>query len=201
MCNLDSTVPSPPGLAWPLDMEDKRVRSTLPELPGTHTPYKGHPATSPHPTGNRKNDVIRVESEDGLLVETVHRDKGKARDQHHASLNWSRTGREEFYIQKDSSSLSLFFVSLFRDELSAYGGFQARGWIGAVAAGLHHSRSNTGSELCRDLHHSSWQCWILNPLREARDQTHILMDTSWVLNPLTHNRNSSCFVYNWFILM
>ena len=30
----------------------------------------------------------------------------------------------------------------------AYGGSQARGLIGAVAAGLRHSHSNTGSELC-----------------------------------------------------
>jgi len=28
--------------------------------------------------------------------------------------------------------------------------------------------------------HSSWQCWILNPLSEARDQTRVLMGTSWV---------------------
>ena len=31
-----------------------------------------------------------------------------------------------------------------------------------------------------DLHHSSWQCWILNPLSKARDQTRILMDTSQI---------------------
>ena len=24
------------------------------------------------------------------------------------------------------------------------------------------------------------QHWILNPMREARDQTHILIDTSWI---------------------
>ena len=31
-----------------------------------------------------------------------------------------------------------------------------------------------------DLQHSSQQCWILNPLIEARDRTRVLMDTSWV---------------------
>ena len=41
-----------------------------------------------------------------------------------------------------------------------------------------------------DLHHSSQQCQMLNPLSEARDQTHILMDASQVLNPPSHNRNS-----------
>ena len=33
------------------------------------------------------------------------------------------------------------------------------------------------SHVC-DLYHSSWQQWIFNPLSEARDWTHILMDTS-----------------------
>ena len=32
----------------------------------------------------------------------------------------------------------------------------------------------------RDLHHSSWQYQILNPLNEARDRAHTLMDPSWV---------------------
>ena len=30
------------------------------------------------------------------------------------------------------------------------------------------------------LHHSSWQCWIPDPLSEARDWTYILMDTSQI---------------------
>ena len=29
-----------------------------------------------------------------------------------------------------------------------------------------------------NLHHSLWQCRILNPLSEAWDRTHVLMDTS-----------------------
>ena len=34
-----------------------------------------------------------------------------------------------------------------------------------------------------DRHHSSRQCWILNPLSEARDRTRILMDTSRICFP------------------
>jgi len=48
------------------------------------------------------------------------------------------------------------------------------------------------SRIC-NLHHSSRQRWILNPLSEARDQTHILMDTIQVLNPLSHNGNAHNF--------
>ena len=38
------------------------------------------------------------------------------------------------------------FVLLSRAAPEAYGGSQARGRIGAVAAGLHHSHSNAGSK-------------------------------------------------------
>ena len=51
------------------------------------------------------------------------------------------------------------FFGLFRAPPAAYGSSQARGRIRAVADGLY---------------------WILNPLSEARDQTHNLMDTSQV---------------------
>ena len=46
------------------------------------------------------------------------------------------------------------------------------------------------SHVC-DLHHSSRQHRIRNPLSEAREQTRILMDTSQFHNSLSHDRNSN----------
>ena len=57
------------------------------------------------------------------------------------------------------------FIYLFKAATMAYGDFQTRGRIGAVAA---------------DLYHSSRQSWIPNPLSEARDQTYILVDPSQI---------------------
>jgi len=48
-----------------------------------------------------------------------------------------------------------------------------------------------------NLHHSSGQCQTLNPWRKARDQTHILMDTSRVPNLLSHNGNSKGRSFKW----
>ena len=45
------------------------------------------------------------------------------------------------------------------------------------------------SRVC-NLHHSSRQHQVLNPLSEARDRTCVLVDSSQVLNPLSHGRNS-----------
>ena len=53
---------------------------------------------------------------------------------------------------KGVTNISLYVViiiiinHLFRATPLAYGSFQARGLIGAVAAGLHHSHRNSGSE-------------------------------------------------------
>ena len=41
---------------------------------------------------------------------------------------------------------SFFFFGIFRATPTAYGSSQARGRIGATAAGLHHSHSNSESE-------------------------------------------------------
>ena len=42
--------------------------------------------------------------------------------------------------------LFVFLNGLFRAAPAAYGNSQARGQIGAMAASVHHSPSNTGSE-------------------------------------------------------
>ena len=65
-------------------------------------------------------------------------------------------------------SLSLFFFPS-RAACVAFGVSRARGQIEAAAANLHHS---------------SWQHW-LNPGGEARDGTHILMDTSLLVGFVT----------------
>ena len=75
-----------------------------------------------------------------------------------------------------SNLIFLFFPFVFRAVLMAHGSSQARGGIGAAAAGLHH-RHRDLSRVC-DLHHSSGQCRIPSPLSRARDQTHILVDAS-----------------------
>ena len=70
----------------------------------------------------------------------------------------------------------LFIVfCLFRAAPVAYGGSQAMCVIRAIAACLCHSHSTARSKPHLQPYHSSWQCWILIPLSEARDWTHNLM--------------------------
>ena len=51
-----------------------------------------------------------------------------------------------------------------------------------------------------DLPHSLRPNQILNPLREARDQTRILMDTSQVCNLLNHNANCKKIFFSGVLL-
>ena len=66
----------------------------------------------------------------------------------------------------------IYFL-LFRAAPAAYGHSQARDLIRAAAASLPHSH------IC-NLHHSSWQRWILNPLIEVRDRARNLMVPSQI---------------------
>ena len=53
---------------------------------------------------------------------------------------------EEWCVNYAWNNMLPFFFGLFRAAPTAYGGSQTRGLIGAVATGLHHSHSITGSE-------------------------------------------------------
>ena len=48
-----------------------------------------------------------------------------------------------------------------------------------------------------DLHHSSWQCRILNPLSESRDQTCIFLDTSRVCFHWATMKMPTCIFVNY----
>ena len=83
--------------------------------------------------------------------------------------------------------VGFLFSFLFRATLVAYGSsrlgvklvMQLQDYATAIAMpDLSH--------IC-DLHHDSWQHQTPSPLREARDQTFIFMDTSHVRNPLSHS--------------
>ena len=83
-----------------------------------------------------------------------------------------------FPVSRFSSSMqvALFFFCLFClfafsvAAPMAYEGSQARGLIGAVATATWDL-----SRVC-DVHHSSRQCRILNPLSKARDRKFVLVD-------------------------
>ena len=98
--------------------------------------------------------------------------------------------------QSDSVIHEYTIYFLFRAVPAAYGSSQTRGQIGAAVAGLHHCHSKWDLSGVCNLHHGSQQRWILNPLRETRDWTEILMDTSWVCNLLSHNGNALHYFLN-----
>ena len=87
-----------------------------------------------------------------------------------------------FFIR---TGLFLFFpfFFFFRAAPTAYGSSQARGQIGAIASGLHHSHSKVGSKPCLQTYTTAHG--------NARSPTHwirpgikhpILMDTSWIVS-------------------
>ena len=73
-----------------------------------------------------------------------------------------------------------FFFGLFRAIPEAYGNSQARGRIEAVAPGYTTAIATPDLSHIFNLHHSSPQCWMPNPLSEARDQTWVLMGASQI---------------------
>ena len=93
-----------------------------------------------------------------------------------------------------------FIFCLFRATLMAHGGSQARGRIGATAAGLHHSHSNARSEPHLRPIPQLTATRILNPLSEARDRTCVLMDARQI-HFCCATLGTPCFHFNPVLLL
>ena len=111
-------------------------------------------------------------------------------------------GKKEYYgVRK----VILFFFFSFHGFTCYTWKFLGWGGIRAAAIGLYHSHSSViqVTFVTNALYCSLWQCRILNPLSEARDQTYILTDTmsdsqptepQWVLQKKTITVAMSCGV-------
>ena len=81
------------------------------------------------------------------------------------------------YFVKFCFYLLIIFLFLFsRATPAPHGRSHARGWIRAYTT----ATATWDPSHVFNLYHRSWQHWIPDPLSEARDRTHILMDTSWI---------------------
>ena len=103
-----------------------------------------------------------------------------------------RLSNHQFLQLRNLLPLPYFFgccCCLFRAAPAAHGGVQSELQPQAYA----RATATWDPGCICDLHHSSWQLRILNPLSKARDQTRVLLDASRVRYPLSHDRNSGFF--------
>ena len=79
-------------------------------------------------------------------------------------------------MRADQLLFYLFIFFFLGPHLWHMGGSQARGQTGAAAEA--HTTATAVQDVSRicTLHHSLQQCQLLNPLSEARDQTHNLLE-------------------------
>ena len=101
-------------------------------------------------------------------------------------------GRIKLCFLEFSGILKIFYFCflLFRATLTAHGSSQAKGWIRAAAASLHHSHSNTGYKPC--LWTTPQFTAMLDPQpiewgQGSNPHPHGYQSDSF---PLRHNRNS-----------
>ena len=96
--------------------------------------------------------------------------------------------------QFESSSFAdffffFFFFLIFRAAPATYGSSKVKSEL-QLLADATDTATRDPNHIC-DLHRRWWQCWVLNLLSEARNWTHIFMETSQIHNPLSHNGNSN----------
>ena len=103
------------------------------------------------------------------------------RDGQPAELSgWRKWEERSKPFLKNHSSSTLPPAPFFRAAPEAYGSSQARGQIGVQLPAYATATATPDLTCSCNLHHSSQQCWNLNPLSKVWDQSRILMDTSQV---------------------
>ena len=103
-------------------------------------------STIPQLEKKKKKDSFFLVEQSQLLSST-----GNPENHFSSSYQEARSMSSFYFYTLDLIFYHFFFLSflLFRAAPAAYGGYQARGRIGATAAGRHHSHSNAESEpLC-----------------------------------------------------
>ena len=108
------------------------------------------------------------------LASSIHR---------YPSRQLPSTRRREAYIRRCKVSSSVYLLSdlpffLFTAAPVAYGSYWARGSIRAAAEAYATATATPGLSGICDLRLGLRQCRILNPLSKARNQTHVLTETT-----------------------
>ena len=101
---------------------------------------------------------------------------------HEKSTNW--WVRKRLTLEKREMTTNAFFLFFFFFFLELHLGHIEVPRLGVkpelqLLAYTTATATRDPSCIC-NLHHSSWQFWVLNPLSEARDRTRTLVDTSQV---------------------
>ena len=107
----------------------------------------------------------------------------------------SKSPNLKSYIFKAQISFAFFFLGLHPQHMQVLRlGLKSELQLPAIATATATATPDP-SRVC-NLHHCSQQCRILNPLREARDQTHKLMVPSWMVSSVPQQDPPNQFCYS-----
>ena len=94
-----------------------------------------------------------------------------------------------FLWETDIHILKNFYFFLSTTTPAAYGSFQARGQIGAIAGAYTTGIETLDLNLICELNFSLWERWILNPLSGASIESTSSWTLCGILNMVSYNRN------------
>ena len=96
------------------------------------------------------------------------------------NCNWSLMRNSIIVIHTNTMPFTYSYFSFFRATPVAYRDSQARGQMELQLLAHATATAMRDPRCACDLHHSSRQRRILNPLSKVRDRTCVLMDASWI---------------------